>query len=188
MKSNIFLPLMATAILAGAMFFAGCEKENAVKTNDTCTLSDWYNVQTNDSTNYPFQLSFSDDPFQYAVYQSDMQEIFDNVENYFQTNNPQNEYFIFSLNEENGFFYYGLVFGMVSYGGYMIDTTGVVEPVDNVDEENDLYLFVPKRKISTTNEQKFFRWVDRRLQQGYTVTVWRDGNKYVASAKKLPNN
>lgn len=34
MKKNKILPLVATAILVGAMFFAGCEKETLVN-NDT---------------------------------------------------------------------------------------------------------------------------------------------------------
>ena len=32
MKKNKILPIVATAILVGAMFFAGCEKEKEVTT------------------------------------------------------------------------------------------------------------------------------------------------------------
>lgn len=182
---------MAGLLAAGIFILVGCEKEYAVKqkTNDNCTLSDWYHVQTNDSTVYPFQLSLSDDPFQYAVYQSNMQDIFDNVEIYFQTHNPQNEYFIFSINEDNGLFYYGLVSGMYSYGGFAIDTTGTLEQIDDFEEDGiDDYLHIPTRKISTTNKVKFDRWVERRLNQGYQVTVWKEGDKYKAVAKKFPNH
>ena len=35
MKSKVLLPIVATAILAGAMFFAGCEKEKTAENNTT---------------------------------------------------------------------------------------------------------------------------------------------------------
>ncbi|MBO4403151.1 MAG: hypothetical protein J5792_05655, partial [Bacteroidales bacterium] len=34
MTKKMFLPLMATTILAGAMFFAGCEKEKKTETGN----------------------------------------------------------------------------------------------------------------------------------------------------------
>ena len=40
MTKKLFLPLMATAILAGAMFFAGCEKEKPVPSSISTGVSD----------------------------------------------------------------------------------------------------------------------------------------------------
>ena len=178
---------MAAVILAGIILFSSCEKIDLVENNaiENCVLGDWYHVQTVDSTTYPFVLS-NEDPFQYAIYQTDMQAIFDNVESFFLTNNEQNYYFVFSLNENESLLFYGMVSGLVSDGGFQIDTSGYFQPIDNMDE--GVYLNIPTKKISTTNKEKFDKWVERKLQQGYTVTEWKEGDKFKAVAQRLPNN
>ncbi len=188
MTKKVILPLVATTILAGEIFFTSCEKDALIenKTNGICTLSDWYHVPTDDSTTYPFVLSLNNDPFQYAVYQNDMQNVFDNVETLYLTNNGQNIYFVFSLNENENLLYYGMVSGLVSNGGFQIDTSGYFQSIDNMDEES--YLHIPTKKITTTDKVKFDKWVAKKLQRGYTVTEWKEGDQYMAVAQRLPNN
>ena len=101
MTTHKILPIMATAILAGAMFFAGCEKENNnVEFNSKPTLAYGYSGSTltgivgfdvylfsNDAdvitfidTTYSYFLSLISDP-------DNMQGIlseYANVENYFE--------------------------------------------------------------------------------------------------------
>ena len=53
MKKNKILPIVATVILAGAMFLAGCEKENIVKSYEETWVCD--------TNNYRIELYFSND-------------------------------------------------------------------------------------------------------------------------------
>lgn len=174
-------------LIAVSVFLFGCEKDTLIenKTIENRILSDWYHILSYDATIYPFVLPTSEDPFQYAAYQDDMQIIFDNIETYYFANNAHDIYFVFALDENDSIFYYGMIEGLISNGGFLVDTSGYFQSIDNMDEE--VYLHIPTKKISTTDKEKYDKWVEKKMRQGYTVTEWKDGAKYMAVAQRFEN-
>ena len=160
MTKHKILPIMATAILAGAMFFAGCEKEkDVISSKNNITKANVF-----DENNYAYSFEFTDT----MVIEDIINELPDYVSSY-------------CVISSSNSLYTAELFTPTSpdYDSYNHFSNQYYE-----DDGESLAMLCNHDSISTTNEGRFIKWVTKKLKQGkyviikYENGVWR-GDAFV---------
>jgi len=141
----------------------------------------------NPDDGYPFILTETEAPFQYAIYQEDEDSLFVYFESVLNgqigVENPG--YFILSLNEESTLLFYGFITETNSNYDTTIFINDPNDPFQEINDTTSDDLMYGFRKIVTDNKNRFDRWVKRKVQHGYLVTQWIDNDgKYHGVAYK----
>lgn len=156
-----------------------CTKDDLIVFNDDGT--EW-----NTGTDYPYILPNAMNPYQYAVYQEDIGILFDYMHTVFNGYKEGDErgYFILFSNDANHLIYCGYVSESSDYFDPDIFIDNPDDPFIVIDDNDDDEVVYGCNKISTKNENRFDRWVERKVEKGYTVREWKDGDRFCAVAKK----
>jgi hypothetical protein len=152
---------------------SSCTKENKdslVSNSINTALQKW-----NPDEGYPFVLPNDMQPYQYAVYQEDL----DNLLYYTisilkeEKEGEKSGYFIFSSNNiADGLIYYGFIAESSHYYDPNIFVDNPDDPFINIDEDNEDNLCYGK--IVTRNEKRFDRWLDRQMRKGNDIVIEYD--------------
>ena len=147
MNKKIFLPLMATVILAGAMFFAGCEKEkNASSSNNDIVKSQLFDANIS-----VFSFCFADT----IVIGTIICELPEYDSSYCVIYSSNNNYVAELFTPTS-----------LNYNSYNHFSEQYFE-----DEGQPLAMLFASNHIKTSNEGRFERWVTRKLKQGKVVRI-----------------
>ena len=152
MTKHKILPIVATAILAGAMFFAGCEKEKDV----TPSKNNVTKANVFDENNHAYSFEFTDT----IVIESIVNELPDYDSSYCIIYSSNNVYTaeLFTPNSPD-------------YELYNHSPEQFYE-----DEGGPLMMLFSRDTISTSNESRFEKWVTKKLKEGKVVKIeYKDG-------------
>jgi len=143
----------------------------------------------NPDEGYPFVLTEADAPFQFAVYQQDEDILFSYIESILEEQDGMENpgYFILSLNSEGSLIYYGFITETSSYYDPDIFIDNPDDPFIVINDDTDDDIMYCCNKIKTKSKEKFDKWVERKINQGREVTMWKEGDFYCGIASKKTN-
>ncbi len=165
-----------------------CTKDELISNDNNTAIK---KQKWNPGGNASFILPDNMLPFQYAVYKDDM----DNLLEYTRTvlknrqggNGEEKGYFILSLSPDVIFAYYGFITETSRYYDPNIFINNPGDPFIVINNDTDDNMMYGCSKIKTENKEKFDKWVKRKINNGYQVVEWAEGNVYHAEACKPKN-
>ena len=125
----------------------------------------------NPDDGYPFVLTEAEAPFQFAVYQEDLNDLLVYMGTTLEELGENSGYFILSLSADTAFVYYGFITETSSYYNPEIFIDDPEDPFIVIDDNIDDDMMYCCLKIATTDKERFDRWVERKVRQGREVTM-----------------
>ncbi|MDD3281670.1 MAG: hypothetical protein PHC83_08895 [Bacteroidales bacterium] len=136
----------------------------------------------NPDDGYPFILTETEAPFQYAIYQEDEDSLFANIKSILEEETNFG-YFALSFNDENNLLFYGFISETSSY----YDTTWIIDQIDtNEGSGYTCFGWKIKDKKESEDFNETQEWAHEKMQQGYRVDINynKRTKKYFAIALK----
>ena len=133
-------------------------------------------------------------PFRYAIYEEHLPDLLENIRLSLEIHPEWEEkgYYTMKLDNDISQICYGFVAKSSSYFDPSIFDYSL-EEIENGDEMNDEEIYADDEieddmcfgvKIITKNEEKFDKWVEKKIKKGYIVHMWYEDNKYIGLVEK----
>ena len=134
--------------------------------------------------NYPFVLPEAMRPYQYAIYEDDMDLLFGYIQLRFEEmeNYEEDGYFILSSNVPGNLIYFGFITETSSYYNPNI----WIVPDEPTDPDDGGGMCFDRKEFQSTNFKEAQAWAKERMSEGYEVSINKrgKGGQYLAIAQK----
>jgi hypothetical protein len=187
-KIKIFTTVVLVAVIGAGVFYA-CQKEDKYLLHNS--ESNYSSMQKQQKWNVGEESSLSEGdvppPFQYAFSKEKLEDLLiytrTFLKNYDQGQMPG--YCVFS--SDNELIYYGFVTETSPYYDaemFRDDPNDPFVNIDEIDPDGEDEDYQCYGKISTSNENRFDRWLNRQLRRGRDITIEYDGGVWKGTSKK----
>jgi hypothetical protein len=167
---GLFFGTFATVfvVVVSILIFYGCQKDTAVQNGNSINEKEM--MSTGDD--YPFVLPAAMAPYQYAVYEDDINVAFDYMQIVFDAYVEGDEigYFTFSYNTDNTLIHYGFITPTSSY----YDPNIWIEPDYPTDPDDDGGMCFVVIITTFDNSKDAWAFLMEMCKKGYEVSIKQD--------------